>query len=851
MTKMKWFKIYMLISLLSWGAVIAATAQANWPTSAKGYEQASPSLPSLQSNIVPGQNFDGLGQNSFAITDTSIPPDPAGAVGTTQYIEWVNPWFAVFNKGTGDLVYPPIPGSLIWANLGGPCDDYYDDSQPVVQFDKLAQRWVIGQLVVQGPPYYFCVAVSTTADGTPNAGNYTLYSIALNDLPDSLRLATWPDAYYVTFNMYSGAQFLYSEVCALDRTSLLNGLPPQPPQCQQTPNFGLLPSDIDGTMPPPAGSPNYLLSLGHNALDFWTFAVNFSQGTSQLSGPTAIPVQAFSGACSSINCIPQKGTSQDLESLSDRLMYRAAYRNFGDHESLTVNHTIVFALRYAAMRWYELRNPSSGTPTVYQYGTYVPTSIHRWMGNVGMDGMSDLVAAYNFSSAGLHPSINFTDRAATDPLNTLRGENLIMSGTGSQTQGYQWGKSTSLSVDPVDDCTFWTAGEYLRADGTNNWNTRISSFSLATCPSDLPAIQITNAPPFGQDGPLSGTVSNVNFNDYQVGVLLFVPGVGWFSKPTCAQLFVPIGSDGSWHSAVDSGGEGDFTATKYAAYLVPLNATASCQSGVDGLPFDLETEAVGRAFINRPNTAAYLQFSGLNWEITQNPYLLLYPGPCAFSANNVSVDGNGNLHLKITDDSGTWHCAQVATPPQPLMGQQASQTYGYGTYTFNLASAVDGLDPNVVFGLFTWSDDPAYPGPLSPWTNNPGGGIPSHSELDVEFSRWGIPTGPNAQFAVQPYTNNGARYQFTMPPGYNTSTAIIYWFPDGISFKVQDSNGNIIQQYSYPGPVPPPGENGGWMGLPNLQQVRLNLWLYNGQPPQNGQNAEVVLSNFSYTPYTN
>jgi hypothetical protein len=180
-----------------------------------------------------------------------------------------------------------------------------------------------------------------------------------------------------------------------------------------------------------------------------------------------------------------------------------------------------------------------------------------------------------------------------------------------------------------------------------------------------------------------------------------------------------------------------------------------------------------------------------------------------------------------------------------------SQTYGYGTYTFNLASPVDGLDPNVVFGLFTWSDDPAYPGPLSPWTNNPGGGIPSHSELDVEFSRWGIPTGPNAQFAVQPYTNNGARYQFTMPPGYNTSTAIIYWFPDGISFKVQDSNGNIIQQYSYPGPVPQPGENGGWMGLPNLQQVRLNLWLYNGQPPQNGQDAEVVVSNFTYTPYTN
>jgi len=221
---------------------------------------------SLGSNIIPGHNFDGIGQNSFGFSDPFMPPDTAGAVGTTQYIEWVNTSLAVFNKGTGEIVYGPMPGNMIWTSMGGPCATY-NDGQPVVQFDKLAKRWVIGQLVLHGPPYYSCIAVSQSDDGTP--GNYYLYSIQLNDVPDSPRLGTWPDAYYVTLNMYRGGIFVYANVCGLDRSSMLNGQTPRGPLCQQTSsqNNSLLPADIDGTMPPPSGSPNFLFSLGHNALE--------------------------------------------------------------------------------------------------------------------------------------------------------------------------------------------------------------------------------------------------------------------------------------------------------------------------------------------------------------------------------------------------------------------------------------------------------------------------------------------------------------------------------------------------------------------------------------------------------
>src|SRR5947209_2113659 len=106
---------------------------------------------------------------------------------------------------------------------------------------------------------------------------------------------------------------------------------------------GLLPADLDGSTPPPAGAPNYLLNFGSSgsSLSLWKFHVDWANsGNSSVTGPTTIPVAAFSQACNGGTCIPQLGTSQLLDSLGDRLMYRLAYRNFGDHEALVVNHSI-------------------------------------------------------------------------------------------------------------------------------------------------------------------------------------------------------------------------------------------------------------------------------------------------------------------------------------------------------------------------------------------------------------------------------------------------------------------------------------------------------------------------------
>src|SRR5205085_9354576 len=216
-----------------------------------------------------------------------------------------------------------------------------------------------------------------------------------------------------------GSRFTGPEVCGYDRAKMLAGQAATQ-QCfvLSTAYGSLLPADLDGSTPPPAGSPNYLLSFATNSLQLWKFHVDWATtSNTTLTGPTSVPVAAFSPACGGGTCIPQVGTSQQLDSLADRLMYRLAYRNFGGHQSLVVDHSVV-AGGSVGVRWYELRDPN-GTPTVYQQGTYAPDSSYRWMGSVAMDRSGGIGLGYSISSPTLHPGIAYTGPLAGDPLGQM------------------------------------------------------------------------------------------------------------------------------------------------------------------------------------------------------------------------------------------------------------------------------------------------------------------------------------------------------------------------------------------------------------------------------------------------
>src|SRR5262249_26045566 len=198
---------------------------------------------------VPGLGFEGVGKDFPGFTVNAAPPDTNGIVGATQYVQWVNESFAVFDKATGSILYGPAAGNTLWFGFGGKCETN-NDGDPIVQYDKAANRWVMTQFAVTGSGGFFqCVAISQTSDAT---GAYYRYAFSYSNFNDYPKLGVWPDAYYVTFNMFQGNSFQGPRLCAWDRAKMLVGAAGVTQVCfQGASSLGsFLPSDLDGATPP-------------------------------------------------------------------------------------------------------------------------------------------------------------------------------------------------------------------------------------------------------------------------------------------------------------------------------------------------------------------------------------------------------------------------------------------------------------------------------------------------------------------------------------------------------------------------------------------------------------------------
>jgi hypothetical protein len=441
-------------------------------------------------NATGGTHFDAVGAGGFAPSDDNM---AVGRNPSFNYIlQTVNSRYAVFTK-SGGLILGPNSLSSLWAPLGRSNGCATNNAGDVVaQYDAFADRWLITQLGGVSGPFSECIAVSQTPDPT---GAYFLYSYdygtTLNDYP---KFGVWPtatnSAYTASYNLFAnGSSFVGGQLCAYDRTKMLVGDPSAAAVCFPiNGDGGYLPADVDGANAPLNGTPAYFLNYNSlSSLRMYTLAPNFvTPNASVLTQvqPT-ISVAAFTEPCSgaSVSCIPQTGTTQPLDSLGDRLMYRAAFRNFGDHEALVVNHSVV-AGASVGVRWYELRAPvaTNGTFTLYQQGTFAPDAAYRWMGSAAMDGTGNIAVGYSVSSSSIHPGVRYTGRTPADPLGTMETEASILEGTGSQNGNLdRWGDYTALRIDPADDCTFWYTNQYLKADGSYNWSTVIGSFKFGTC----------------------------------------------------------------------------------------------------------------------------------------------------------------------------------------------------------------------------------------------------------------------------------------------------------------------------------------------------------------------------------
>ena len=457
---------------------------------------------SVNSSLAPptkGASFAGVGSpnGSYASSPCSCAPsDDNLSVGATQVVQFVNTDVGVFSKSGVEAAGFPKPGNWVFSGLNDGCASN-NDGDPIVKYDVVAGRWILTQFSVSTTPYLQCIAISDSADatGTYHTWAYSFGSSNFNDYP---KLGIWPDssynAYLMSFNIFlNGRTFSGPDACAIDRASMLSGLASPAMVCfQQSSGYGtLLPSDFDGnpaltgsTQLPPAGSPGYFADFGSNSLSLWSIKPNFANpSASTLSGPSALATAAFSEACSGGTCVAQSGSSQKLDSLGDRLMYRLAYRNFGTSQSMVVTHSVTGS-GTAAPRWYELSKTASSSSSwsIRQQSSYAPDSTYRWMGSVAEDRLGDMALGYSVSSTSINPGIRYTGRLAGDSLNQMRPEGTILAGTGAQNGGLnRWGDYTSMAVDPSDDCTFWYTNQYLKATSSFNWSTWIASVRFPGC----------------------------------------------------------------------------------------------------------------------------------------------------------------------------------------------------------------------------------------------------------------------------------------------------------------------------------------------------------------------------------
>ena len=325
--------------------------------------------------------FPGVGCNC-------APPDANGAVGKNHYVQTVNEGYQVFNK-VGTSVLGPNSLVSIWSGFGGPCETG-GFGDPTVNYDRLADRWVLTEFAsgTGGPPITDeCVAVSTTGDPTGTWARYG-YHLGSNYF-DYPKTAVWPDAYYMSMNVFSssGTSFLGVQPFAFDRARMLVGDPTASivttglaPQGASEDFF--MPADLDGLIPPTAGAPNPFVEgpFTGDAYRVYQFHVDFATPGNSTFAQVAAPTSAgFSQLCPTTRaCVPEPN-GQALDGIGDRLMYRTAYRKFADGHEAIVGNFSVNSSGVAGIRWFEIRDPL-GAPALLQE-RYVSTRF-----NLALDG---------------------------------------------------------------------------------------------------------------------------------------------------------------------------------------------------------------------------------------------------------------------------------------------------------------------------------------------------------------------------------------------------------------------------------------------------------------------------------
>ena len=651
------------------------------------------------------QNFPGVPNLSGV-----APPDTDGDVGPNHYFQMINLAFSIWDK-EGNQLMQPADNQTLWEGFddGQPFDNA-NDGDPIVVYDEYADRWIATQfaLSTNNGKYYELIAVSATPDPL---GEWYRYAYEFDNLNDYPKFGIWNDAYYFSINQFDNWNWAGGGICAVDSDKMIAGDPDAEMVFFDlgTAVGSLLPADADGATPPPEGSPEYFMNMGSSSLKIWEVDIDWENPENSTTNYlTSLATEQFFTNNISIS---QRGTSQKLDALAGRLMYRLQYRNFEDYEVMLTNHTVrVDENGRAGVKWYEVRKYPEGEWEIYQEGTFAPDDgNNRWMGSVAMNDNGDIALGYSVSGPLTYPSIRFAGQlaGASMGLGVLDiEETTILHGEKSQTGISRWGDYSSMTVDPTDGTTFWFTTEWT--NGGWSWRTQIASLDFTQVPES----------DFSVDKEIIPTGESVNFIDETQGVPTSWEWTFEGASPSTSNVQNPenivYDTEGVYNVTLtteNTAGENTKTKTEY----ITVSSTILPEVNFDiDNPFGCLSDTI--TFIDQ---SIYSPIAW-NWEITPDTYHFV-EGTNAESRNpKLMFDDVGNY--SVTLNASNLNGSASLTKEDEIMAggyvpwfMETFEDDGFKTKLWT----VENPDNEITWDIY-----------------NVGGNTPGHTAAAIEFNKY-------------------------------------------------------------------------------------------------------------------
>ncbi|UZO82149.1 T9SS type A sorting domain-containing protein [Aquimarina sp. ERC-38] len=569
------------------------------------------------------------------------PSDPTGAVGPNHYVSARNSAFSIHDK-SGNVLQQSISLENIFEGE--------NDGDPIVFYDNFADRFVITQFFgafSQGAgPFGFLIAVCQGSN--PVTDGWYTYRYEVDSFPDYPKFSVWSDGYYITANKNQNSPSVNEVVFVLERDKMLVGEDTAGIQGFALPGaltngfYSPLAFNAIGTVLPPRGLGHIVYyqddswdGVSEDKIKLWSLGVDWDTPSNSfiaedqelsVSGGDISAFDATFSSGSTLNLPQPGGGGEDKDALQGAIMQVLNYRRFCGYNSVVFNFAVDIDNRVnssgneldhvSGIRWYELRQDGDNAPWyVNQEGTYAaPGGKSAWCasmamdiyGNIGM-GYSSVGTVQDGADRDSFISLHYTGRLVDDPPGMMTfAEQTIKNGTGVSQGKERYGDYSHLTVDPIDQNTFWFISEYPEATGTN-MRDYVGVFKVATAiGNDIGVIAI--------DGPVTSTFESTESvkvrikNFGEVAASNFPVQYSINGGPVVTEIFsgtISPGNEANFTFAKqeDFSAEREFmieVQTDLASDATPIN---DCTSAVI---FNLPADDVGVAAIINPKTGTGL-----------------------------------------------------------------------------------------------------------------------------------------------------------------------------------------------------------------------------------------------------